>query len=236
MKNLKFTLIELLVVIAIIAILAAMLLPSLNRAREVARQAGCINNLKQVNTAGMVYASNNGDYFVPLHYLSTPTNIQWIKNPDFMELLQVKDGSWKPGLFCSNALYALKTKDISYCYGMNYQDFSSTWDDAHPYRGHFLPKVVRPSQKLAFADAFDWMINYGAANPAQVNGYWTYLESSEKTNYNGGNRTTNETAYRHSNNKIANVGLFDGHVESRFWQGLYGGNSQNAIWLTDRAQ
>ncbi len=57
-----FTLIELLVVVAIIAILASLLLPSLSRARDMAKTASCISNLKQQGNAIMLYNSDNNGY------------------------------------------------------------------------------------------------------------------------------------------------------------------------------
>lgn len=74
-----FTLIELLVVVAIIAVLAAMLLPVLGRAKEQARTAVCANNLRQHHAAFMAYTDDFGDFLVP--YIAavagSPSEIVW---------------------------------------------------------------------------------------------------------------------------------------------------------------
>ena len=67
-----FTLIELLVVIAIIAILAAILFPVFAQAREKARQASCLSNLKQIGLGAMMYAQDYDETIVPVQTGNSP--------------------------------------------------------------------------------------------------------------------------------------------------------------------
>jgi len=177
----NFTLIELLVVIAIIAILASMLLPSLNAARDKARAIQCTNNQKQLGTVTSLYVDDHKGYMpdnsVPAS--STVTSAKWATFlwsyttreeivSDFAYLKQLPGGSYEPKLgmfFCPAVRGSFKLTEEMKHIGRN--KYFSTSASYKP--NLFITKCRWPSARMLYSDyhattAYSTLVAAGQSN------------------------------------------------------------------------
>jgi prepilin-type processing-associated H-X9-DG protein/prepilin-type N-terminal cleavage/methylation domain-containing protein len=229
-RHTAFTLVELLVVIGIIAVLLALLLASLSRARAVAVRVACSAALRQYAVANQMYLNEFNGWYLPVKWgfnpnpqppwnpppagLAPPTieTLHWVKNPALRRTMRLKLNQTRVpyGLICPRAPLAIAgaNKDgyeVARSYGYNSTGIGWYSNPTIYYTGLKLRQVHSPSTKLMFADATDWTINISASNRYDTLGeVWGPPVPVVQTGI---------TAYRHE--RGANIAFFDGHVEWR---------------------
>ncbi len=216
MRNKKnFTLIELLVVIAIIAILASILLPTLGRAKEIAKSIKCVNKQKQISAALGMFSDDLGGYLLPYNTYAAKRPYQTGTMPYNEDLL---DGFYwyvmlhrkYPGLSGKNySTFRCPPSDLvknanatvkdptGTGINIGYNVHISKYATAQPAAYH-TSKLKAPSQTMQTADAWNAKMSGTATGSVYV--------SARDSTYDS-------IHYRHLGK--ANISFLDGHVETR---------------------
>ena len=194
-----FTLIELLIVIAIIAILAGMLLPALNAAREKARAIKCAGNLKQYGMAIAMYAHTYQDYLLIQNPVNHKTGTigyiyQWGGYIQTELMPKMREADWKAGRSINScpsrnknygaALTGYEQEAISYAH--NTLALGSQAQGANPDATHKMSRLKQPAFYVGFCDSEVWCIG---SSGVLAKGRWNGSKEYDYVSFRHGNRS-----------------------------------------------
>jgi len=203
----KFTLIELLVVIAIIAILASMLLPALNKARETAKKISCVNKMKQLGLGFNMYINDHDDWL-----MGAPTGNGVWNNDTWEEVLVKHDPSLKEKFFACPSDNNKQTWEYKRSYAMS----KGATHYLKPLKLSELRKRV-PSQWFMLTEY--WGLNFGHNN-SDAAGY---------NNWGSPGWHVHRQPNMSHGGRVHNYLMVDGHVESMKEDDAW--NSRDEHWI-----